>query len=93
MFQDDLEHIINDDDDETIPHTSSTSSKDVVTSAPFIQSVETSRCEKQTKIVYLKTHKVSFKRFLQLLVKMHFTRSAPAVLYKTSFFASAKKTI
>ena len=54
MSQDDHEQII--DDDETITHTSSTSAQDIVTSAPF----ETSKCEKQTKIVFLKTHKVSF---------------------------------
>ena len=50
MYQDDFEQIIA--DDETIPYTSS--SKDVVT----LTGDETSRCEKQTKIVYLKTHKV-----------------------------------
>ena len=65
MSQDDLEQII--DDDETIPHASSTSAKDIVTSTPF----ETSRCEKQTKIVYLKTHKVSFKKCA--CANMHFT--------------------
>ena len=86
MSQDDLEQII--DDDETIPHASSTSAKDIVTSTPF----ETSRCEKQTKIVYLKTHKVSFKKCA--CANMHFTSfSARAVLYKTSFFDSENKTI
>ena len=86
MSQDDLEQII--DDDETIPHASSTSAKDIVTSTPF----ETSRCEKQTKIVYLKTHKVSFKKCA--CANMHFTSfSARAVRYKTSFFDSENKTI
>ena len=66
MSQDALEQII-DDDDETIPHTSSTSTKDIVTSAQFIHDVKTTRCEKQTKIVFLKTHKVSFQKNMPIV--------------------------
>lgn len=60
MSQDDHEQIS--DDDETIPHTLSTSAQDIVTSAPF----GASKCEKQTKIVFLKTHKVSFIKIKNL---------------------------
>ena len=72
MYQDDFEQIIA--DDETIPYTSS--SKDVVTLTPFIRTQfsgdETSRCEKQTKIVYLKTHKVRAYKNVTSLCKYAF---------------------